>query len=80
MNIDKIERDDHGKLPHHAWPGGYPFIYITEDGLTVCPKCANDEDTSDPVKWADIYWEGPPLTCEDKGEVIESAYGDPDDD
>ena len=81
-------------LPAYAWPGGYPMVYITENGLTICPKCANDADTSDPVVAGDVYWEGPDMTCEDGSQcgslsdggpspswsagVIESAYGDPD--
>ena len=78
MNLDQIPLDPDGLLPHHAWPGGYPMYYFTQDGLTVCPKCANDPDTSDPVIAGDVYWEGPPTVCDDKGEVILSAYGDPD--
>ncbi len=69
---------DGAELPAYAWPGGYPVVYYTRDGLTVCARCANDPDTSDPVTAGDIYWEGPTLACEDKGEPIESAYGDPD--
>lgn len=69
---------DGAELPAYAWPGGYPVAYYTRDGLTVCARCANDPDTSDPVIAGDIYWEGPTLTCEDQGEPIESAYGDPD--
>jgi hypothetical protein len=67
-----------GTLPAYAWPGGYPIVYYTESGLTVCPVCADDPDTSDPVADADIYWEGPPIVCDDKGEMIDSAYGDPE--
>jgi hypothetical protein len=65
-----------GKLPAWAWPGGYPLIYVTENGLTVCPPCANEADTSDPVTDGDVFWEGAPLTCEDCGKLIESAYGE----
>ena len=67
---------DGAELPAYAWPGGYPVVYYTRDGLTVCARCANVTDTSDPVVGGDIYWEGPALTCEDMGEIIESAYGD----
>lgn len=67
-----------GTLPTYAWPGAYPMIYYTRDGLTICHRCANDPNTSDPVVAGDVYWEGPTLFCEDKGEPIESAYGDPD--
>ena len=83
-------RDANGRLPFYAWPGGYPMVYLTADGLTICPKCANDPDTSDPVTSGDVYWEGPAMQCEDGSQcgamvggswsrgMIESAYGDPD--
>ena len=69
-----------GTLPAYAWPGGYQMVYWTRDGVIVCPRCANDPDTSDPVVAGDIFWEGAPIACEDGGEMIESAYGDPGDD
>lgn len=58
--------------------GGYPVIYYTESGCTVCNKCASDYDNSDPATGADIYYEGPVAQCDDCGCLIESAYGDPD--
>lgn len=64
-----------GKLHHSAWPGLYPLYYITENGLTICPKCAN-EDTSDPPIAADANYENTALYCEDCGERIPSAYED----
>lgn len=65
-------------LPAYAWPGGYQMIYFTHDGSIVCPACANDVDTSDPVVGAEVYWEGPPIICDNCYSTIESAYGDPD--
>ena len=72
-------RDSDGKLPAFAWPGGYPIIYFTRDGLTICPDCANSvsDDSQAPVS-GDVYWEGPTIECDDCGNDIESAYGDPD--
>jgi hypothetical protein len=78
-NVDTL-RDENGKLPAYAWPGGYPITYLTRDGLEICPNCANQEETSDPVTDGDVYWEGPTITCDDCGREIESAYGDPADD
>lgn len=66
-------------LPSFAWPGGYQIVYYTAGGLTICPECANDTDTSDPVTSGDVYWEGPDEYCEDCGTAIPSAYGDPND-
>jgi hypothetical protein len=36
-------RDENGKLPPYAWPGGYNIVYITGDGGVLCagPECAN---------------------------------------
>lgn len=71
-------RDDAGQLPKYAWPGGYPMFYLTEDGLTVCPKDANDPDTSDPPAEGGVNWEDPELFCDDCGERIPSAYAERD--
>lgn len=72
----KIYKDEKGNYPAYAWPGGYPIIYYTKDGLVVCPKCANRDD--DDLIASDIYWEGPNMPCDDCGKKIESAYGDPE--
>lgn len=77
-DVERLRGED-GKLISFAWPGGYPVQYYTKDGLTVCPECANrDVDQSQEVVGGDVYWEGPPTPCEDCGELIESAYGDPE--
>lgn len=76
--LDQIRTSD-GKLPAFAWPGGYPIIYITRDGMTVCPDCANREiDDAQAAIAYDVYWEGPAILCDDCNTEIESAYGDPD--
>lgn len=68
-------------LPSYAWPGGYPIIYGDRDNNTLCPACANklrhDEYGGRPL-WYDVHWEGPALHCDECNAVIESAYGDPD--
>lgn len=70
------ERDITGKLPAYAWPGVYPMYYLTQDGSTVCPDCANEEDTSDPATDAGINWEDASMYCDDCGKRIESAYAE----
>ena len=70
-------KDENGQFISYAWPGGYQMIYLTSDGLDICPKCANT-DTSDPVIAGDVYWEGTTIYCDYCQEPIESAYGDPD--
>ena len=77
--LDEIRDESTGKLPAYAWPGGYPIIYLTQDGLTVCPWCANKDDTSDPASAWQVFYEGPAERCDDCNIIIESAYGDPDD-
>lgn len=79
-----LMRDEDGKLPAFAWPGGYPIIYFASDMGTLCPKCANafvtGRDTEEQLKpvACDIYWEGPTIQCEHCNADIESAYGDPE--
>ena len=40
--------DADGRLPlaSFAFPGGYPVIYLDSDGATLCPGCANEEDSA----------------------------------
>jgi len=85
----KLQRNDNGKFPAYAWPGGYPIIYVCADGGVLCPDCANGENGSEasessdaPSDWrmegTDIHWEGAPELCDHCGAIIESAYGEPD--
>jgi hypothetical protein len=73
--------------PRWAWPGGYPIYYLTADNGVLCSKCANDnvELTSDRdgddqwrIVYADINYEDSSLYCEHCGELVESAYGEPE--
>ena len=66
-------REDDGTLASSTSLGGYPLIYFTDDGLTVCPECANRD--GDDLVGADVHWEGEPLCCDDCSKPIESAYG-----
>jgi hypothetical protein len=83
-DIESFERNTDGKLPAFAWPGGYTLVYMTHDGCDLCADCAtkelDDPDGVDPVISGDIYWEGPDMTCDECSRVIESSYGDPDED
>jgi hypothetical protein len=72
-----VARDDAGAFPASV-DGGYPLVYYTRDGLTVCPACASKTDTSDPVVGADVFYEGADEACDDCATVMQSAYGDPD--
>lgn len=85
----KATRDETGKFPSYAWPGGYPIVYITDDAETLCADCANGESGSEatdhddaPHGWrvigCDVHYEGEPETCAHCGTEVESAYGVPD--
>jgi hypothetical protein len=73
----------------YAWPGGYPIVLYLEDGEPCTFQAVRDDwrrVVSDMmagcgqfnVVAADIYYEGPALACAMSGQLIESAYGDPD--
>jgi hypothetical protein len=72
------ERDTDGKLPAYAWPGGYTLVYYAEDGSTYCADCASQTDAEPPIVACDTYDEGPALYCDGCNAVLESSYGDPD--
>jgi len=65
-------------LSAFAWPGGYPLVYMTgnHDFATLCPSCATKE--YDNIEAFHVYYEGPPIICDECYTEIESAYGDPD--
>jgi hypothetical protein len=68
-----------GERPAYTSIGCYPIVYYTRDGLTICAECANRPiDEGQAVIAGEVYWEGPPVDCEDCGRSLESAYGDPD--
>ena len=73
----------------HAWPGGYPAYFVTNDGGALCPQCVRSERSSivratltpgDHNGWSlegqDINWEDDHLFCDHCSKQIESAYGD----
>lgn len=60
--------------------GGYPMIYHTDFGNMVCACCAKklENDACETVEDFQVYWEGSAIQCDECGEMMESAYGDPD--
>lgn len=63
-----------------AWPGGYPIVYVCDNGDTLCADCqtlAIVGEISGPVGQPDVYYEGPAIRCDHCNCEIESAYGDP---
>jgi hypothetical protein len=66
------------KLPAYTSHGSYPLVYYTKHQDQLCADCASKPRyLSDPVTDVDVYYEGPPIECEDCGKEIQSAYGDP---
>lgn len=70
-----------GALIAHAWPGGYPVMYLNEQGNTVCPDCANkllhDAFESYKPMTGFLIMEGPNVNCEECKGAFKTAYGDP---
>lgn len=81
-------RDENGQFPAWAWPGGYPLVYLTRDGGTLCPDCANGKngseatdatDCADPgwqLVAVDVNYEDAALVCDHCGKKIDAAYAD----
>ena len=56
--------------------GMYPLILIPTDGKVICQDCANKSKQK--CFEGDIYYEGPDIECDECGQIIQSAYDDPD--
>lgn len=75
-------RDEHGRLPDYAWPGGGEILYIVHTHgyrtgeEVLCAKCASQRPARDILAWG-IHEEGPPQECEACGWMMISTYGDP---
>lgn len=64
-----------GKLPAYAWPGGYQMFYLTSEGGTLCPDCANKHaEYSSMIVDYDANYEDPHLVCDDCGKHIDPSY------
>ena len=70
-----------------AWPGGYPIYAVMDDGALLCHECLQEDEVhegGDADGWrfetAEIFWEGPAEHCGHCGTLLDSAYGDPDED
>jgi hypothetical protein len=69
-------RNADGMLPAYAWPGGYPVLYLDNLNDTLCAECASK--TSDTAACF-VHYEGPAEECAECGDLVASAYGDPND-
>ncbi len=83
MGMRNLPREDDGSYPFHVWPGGYPLMYIADDGASICPVCANSEGfheggANDGFR-LDGYFqhlEGPPEICASCNGATASAYSE----
>lgn len=76
LGVWRLGEDNGGELPALTDMGGYPMYYLDTEGGTLCADCA-DSVHNVIVSGADVHYEGAPITCDDCGESVESAYGDP---
>ena len=74
------------RLAAYAWPGGYPIIYVIDEHLQVCPKCANSGEFTTAAEHPDwgqmqvitsahVNYEDENELCSECNEPLESAYG-----
>lgn len=89
MTVDQFNKELESP---YAWPGGYPRYFIMSDGDALSFKAA--KENADLIREAiasnsnngwrvvavDINWEDHWLTCAHTGELIESAYGEDEND
>jgi len=74
----------------YAWPGGYRLNIVMADGELLCTACARENyrliscATRHGCRdgWAavgaDVHWEGAPYYCAHCNTILESEYGNPE--
>jgi hypothetical protein len=80
-----LPRDEDGQLISTVWPGGYPVLYVCDDGGFLCPDCANGDHAhigGQADGWRVdgyfVHYEGTAEQCDHCHAEIESAYGEPE--
>ena len=84
MASNVLPRLNDGRLQECAWPGGYPILYIMQDGGILCPTCARmaeadrEQHPADDPQWAiigaDCNYETPDMICDHCYKTIDAAY------
>lgn len=76
--VRKLARLFEGRLPWYTWPGGYGMLYLSSDGVKLCPQCAqkllDQEEVTHklyPVAWA-ADWDGERIRCNRCNDTIDS--------
>jgi hypothetical protein len=86
--IETLRKVRHAIRTGYAWPGGYQFQILMNDGCLMCTDCARDNyrlisyatrhDSRD--SWAalgaEIYWEGPTENCAHCNREITPEYSE----
>lgn len=62
----------------YTYAGLYEVIYVDENYDTVCYDCIKKHDYDAVAQF--VHFEGEPLTCVSCNELLESEYGEIDDD
>jgi hypothetical protein len=80
MSTNRLQSlyDENGRLPRFTDLGGYPLYYLSSNGGTWCPDCANQEDAEPEIVDADVNWEDSELYCDGCPARIPSAYAEED--
>lgn len=79
IDLDPYRLAHNGKLAAYTSIGSYPLLYLDYDNNVLCAKCADEEHTdldTPGISAVGVHWEGPPETCDNCMEDIESAYGE----
>ena len=84
-----LENIDQAVAAPYAWPGGYPTLFVMQDGGTICPQCAQDnialikeamidgwDDQWIVVAQEIVYENAEGLYCDNCDGIHEAAYGD----
>ena len=65
----------------YAWPGGYTIIFLDVENNLYCADCAKKAYIMEGIELiAGTYDEGPDMHCDECNAILESSYGDPDQD
>jgi len=78
MQIE-LARNENGEILKHAWPGGYPLVFVVGDGSTLCADCLNQAESEGLTgdEWNVVGFEIPYETCvgcDDCGEQFGPVY------
>lgn len=78
---DILEYADAAPGQAHTPVGCYPLVATLNNGEVLCSKCVQFsledcllEDDLYKITSVDVYWEGPPMVCDQCGRQMPAAY------